>query len=79
MYDVLFSTKGQGETQRMITNKKRRKQPLPYDVIVQASEGNSEDLDSVLKHLILWQQTVSTMSIVTHIYTLTSIAANGLI
>jgi len=44
----------------MNTSKKQRKQPLPYDVIVQASEGNSESLDTVLKHFDGYINTLAT-------------------
>jgi len=36
----------------MNTSKKQRKQPLPYDVIAQASEGNNEALDTNVINLV---------------------------
>jgi len=44
----------------MNTSKKQRRQPLPYDVIVQASEGNNEALDTVLKHFDGYINTLAT-------------------
>lgn len=44
----------------MNTSKKQRRQPLPYDVIVKATEGNSEALDTVLKHFDGYINTLAT-------------------